>query len=66
MEYLSNGLKNTQVKGTFFSSFELLFEFFTKTLTIIALDDNQIGDDGIRNLIPVLQNNQVKAIFSSH
>jgi hypothetical protein len=66
MEYLSNGLQNTQVKSISFSSFAVLFEFFTKTLTIISLGYNEIGDDGIRYLIPVLENNQVKAIFSSH
>jgi hypothetical protein len=63
MEYLSNGLQNTQVKRISFSSFALLFVFFTKTLTIMALANNQIGDDGIRCLVPVLQNNQVKATF---
>jgi hypothetical protein len=66
MEYLSNGLQNTEVKPICFSSFALLFEFFTKTLTIISLGNNEIGDDGIRYLIPVLQNNQVKAIFCSY
>jgi hypothetical protein len=66
MEYLSNGLQNTQVKRICFSSFALLFEFFTKTLGKISLGNNEIRDDGIRYLIPVLQNNQVKPIFSSH
>jgi hypothetical protein len=66
MEYLSNGLQNTQVKAISFSSFVLLLAFFTKTLTKFKLDNNPIGDDGIRYLIPVLQNNQVKAIFCSY
>ncbi len=66
MEYLSNGLQNTKVKRISFSSFVLLFEFFTKTLTKIDLGNNQIEDDGIRHLIPVLQNNQVKANFYSY
>jgi hypothetical protein len=63
MQYLSNGLQNTQVKRISFSSFVLLFEFFTKILSKISLGNNDIGDDGIQHLIPVLQNNQVKATF---
>jgi hypothetical protein len=66
MEYLSNGLQNTQVKRICFSSFALLFEFFTKTLSKISLGNNEIGDDGIQYLIRVLQNNQVRATFHSY
>ncbi len=66
MKYLSNGLKNTQVKQVAFSCCALLFLFVTKTLTTINIGDNQIGDDGIRYLTTVLQNNQVREIFYSY
>ncbi len=66
MEHLSTRLQNTQVKPISFASFDQFFEFFKKTLSKISIGNNEIGDDGIRYLIPVLQNNQVKATFYSY